>query len=229
MPGPVHARRALTVRKTLGVFLIILPFAASPAFAACDHPDGTVAYTVRWGDDRIGKDEIEFRHEENRLIVRTRMQVQASMLFVTVLRMTHESEEVWIDGRFHSFKGRTVDNDDVYEVSIEAADDGFKVVRNGEVTHVPAGFLPGWPRCAEIMEPTGSRVMVDMLKGKTGTVEVRGPKADTVVARGQPVIARHYAMTGGELSREAWFDMDGRFLRARAPAKMGPSITIGPD
>lgn len=218
------------MRKALGVLLVLLlPLAASPASALCDRPDGKVVYTVRWGDDRIGRDEIEFRNEENRLIVRTRMQVKASMMFVTVLRLTHESEEVWAGGRLVSFKGRTVDNDDVYEVAIEPDNDGFKVVRNGEATHVPAGFLPGWPRCSAMMEPTGPRIMVDMLKGRTGTVDVRGPKTDTIMTGGQSVLARYYDMEGGELEREAWFDADGRFLRARAPAKLGPSITIGPD
>jgi hypothetical protein len=218
------------MRNAVGtLFVLLASLASAPAHAACEQTDGKMTYTVRWGDDAIGKDEIEFRREDNRLIVHTHMQVRATMLMVTVLRLTHDSDEIWVDGKFQSFKGKTVDNGDVFEVSIEPEGDGFRVTRNGETTRVPTGFLPGWPRCVDTMDPTGPRIMVDMLKGRTGTVDVRGPKPDSIMVDGRSVPARYYDMTGGELAREAWFDADGKFLRARAPAKLGPKITIGPD
>lgn len=204
----------------------LLTLVAVPAWAACDAPDGKIAYAVRWGDDRIGTDEVEFLHDGDRLLVRTRMEVKASMLFVTVLRMKHESEEVWVDGRLRSFRGRTVDNGDVFEVTIEPAPDGFKVTRNGESRIVPAGFLPGSPWCTEVLSPLGSRTLVDLLKGKVGTVDlVRRPDEILTIA-GQTIAAQHYDMAG-ELQRESWFDAQGRFLRARVPAKLGPKVTIG--
>ncbi len=204
----------------------LLTLAAFPAWAACDAPEGKVAYAVRWGDDRIGTDEVEFQHDGDRLLVRTRMEVKASMLFVTVLRMKHESEEVWVDGRFRSFRGRTVDNGDVFEVAIEPASDGFKVTRNGESRIVPASFLPGSPWCADILSPLGSRTLVDLLKGKVGTVDVVRRPDEPLTIAGQTVSAQHYDMVG-ELQRESWFDTQGRFLRARVPAKLGPKVTIG--
>lgn len=204
----------------------LLTLAALPAWAACDAPEGKVAYTVRWGDDRIGVDEVEFRHEGDRLLVRTRMEVKASMLFVTVLRMKHESEEVWVDGRFRSFRGRTVDNGDVFEVSIEPASDGFKVTRNGESRVVPASFLPGSPWCTDVLSPLGSRTLVDLVKGKVGTVDLVRRPDEPLTIGGQTVTAQHYDMVG-ELQRESWFDGQGRFLRARVPAKLGPKVTIG--
>jgi len=196
------------------------------AWAACDAPDGKIAYAVRWGDDRIGTDEVEFLHDGDRLLVRTRMEVKASMLFVTVLRMKHESEEVWVDGRFRSFRGHTVDNGDVFDVAIEPVSDGFKVTRNGESRTVPAGFLPGSPWCTEVLLPLGSRTLVDLLKGKVGTVDVVRRPDEALTIDGKTVTAQHYDMVG-ELQRESWFDAQGRFLRARVPAKLGPKVTIG--
>lgn len=212
------------LRSALLAALTIL--APPPAWAACDAPDGKITYTVRWGDDRIGTDEVEFRHDGERLLVRTRMEVKASMLFVTVLRMKHESEEVWVDGRFRSFRGHTVDNGDVFDVAIEPAPDGFKVTRNGESRIVPAGFLPGSPWCTDVLSPLGSRTLVDLLKGKVGTVDVVRRPDEPLIIDGKTVTAQHYDMIG-ELQRESWFDAQGRFLRARVPAKLGPKVTIG--
>lgn len=204
----------------------LLLLVALPAWAACDAPEGKIAYAVNWGDERIGTDEIEYHHDGDKLLVRTRMEVKASMLFVTVLRMKHESEEVWIDGKLRSFRGRTVDNGDIFEVVIEPASDGFKVTRNGESRIVPAGFLPGSPWCTDVLSPLGPRTLVDLVKGKVGTVEVVRRPDETLNVGGQAVTAQHYDMVG-ELQRESWFDAQGRFLRARVPAKLGPKVTIG--
>lgn len=205
---------------------VLLAFAALPAWAACDAPDGKITYTVHWGDDRIGTDEVEFRHDGDRLLVRTQMAVKASLMFVTVLRMTHESEEVWADGRFRSYRGHTVDNGDVFDIAIEPTADGFKVTRNGESRIVPANFLPGSPWCTDVLSPLGARTLVDLVKGKVGTVSVVRRPDETIKAGGQTITAQHYDMVG-ELKRESWFDKDGRFLRARVPAKLGPDVTIG--
>lgn len=204
----------------------LLLMAALPAWAACDAPDGKIAYAVHWGDDRIGTDEVEFHRDGDKLLVRTHMEVKASMLFVTVLRMKHESVEVWVDGKLRSFRGRTVDNGDVFEVAIEPAPDGFKVTRNGESRTVPAGFLPGSPWCTDVLSPLGPRTLVDLVKGKVGTIDVVRRPDETLTVGGLTVTAQHYDMVG-ELQRESWFDGQGRFLRARVPAKLGPKVTIG--
>jgi len=212
--------------RTRAFLAALLALAPLPAWAACDAPDGKIAYAVKWGGDRIGTDTVEFRHEDDRLVIRTQMAVKASVMFVTVLRMTHESEEIWVDGRFRSFRGHTVDNGDVFDVAIEPAPDGFKVTRNGESRVVPAGFLPGSPWCTDVLSPLGSRTLVDLLKGKVGAVDVVRRPDDTLTIGGETVTAQHYDMVG-ELQRESWFDPRGRFLRARVPAKLGPSVTIG--
>ena len=213
-----------TFRSTL--LAASLAFVAPSAWAACDAPDGKIAYTVKWGDDRIGTDTVEFRREGDRLMIRTQMAVKASMMFVTVLRMTHESEEIWVEGRFRSFRGHTVDNGDVFDVAIEPAPDGYKVTRNGESRVVPANFLPGSPWCTDMLAPLGSRTLVDLLKGKVGTVDVVRRPDEPLIIGGETVTAQHYDMVG-ELQRESWFDAQGRFLRARVPAKLGPKVTIG--
>lgn len=214
------------MRHRTAYLAAVLALAAFPAWAACDAPDGTISYVVRWGDDPIGTDEVEFRHDGSRLLIRTRMEVKASLLLVTVLRMKHESEEVWVDGRFRSFRGHTVDNGDVFDVAIEPAPDGFKVTRNGESRVVPPNFLPGSPWCTEVLSPLGERTMVDLLKGKVGTVNVVRRPDQQLTIGGQDVTAQHYDMVGS-LQRESWFDAEGRFLRARVPAKLGPRVTIG--
>lgn len=213
----------------LGALAALLAAGASlPARAACIAPAERLSYAVRWGGDTIGRDEIEFATTGNRLVVRTRIAVEASLLFVTVLRLTHESEEYWEDGRFQRYAGRTVDNGATIEIGIEPAGDGFVLTRNGARTALPGDFLPGSPWCRATLAPTGPRVLVDLVNGKTGTVDLRGPVEDSVAIKGAHRRSERYDMLG-VLERETWFDDAGRVLRARWPAKLGPKASVELD
>jgi hypothetical protein len=216
-------------RACLGALAALLAAGASlPARAACIAPAEKLSYAVRWGGGAIGRDEIEFASTGNRLVVRTRIAVEASLLFVTVLRLTHESEEHWEDGRFQRFAGHTVDNGATIDISIEPAGDGFVLTRNGARTALPRDFLPGSPWCRGVLAPTGPRVLVDLVNGKTGTVDLRGPVEDSVALKGEQRAAQRYDMLG-TLERETWFDDTGRVLRARWPAKVGPKASVELD
>ena len=216
-------------RACLGALAALLAAGASlPAQAACIAPAEKLSYAVRWGGGSVGRDEIEFVATGNRLVVRTRIAVEASLLFITVLRLTHESEEHWEDGRFQRYAGRTVDNGATIEVSIEPAGDGFVLTRNGARTDLPGDFLPGSPWCRAVLAPTGPRVLVDLVNGKSGTIELRGPVEDSVAIKGERRRAERYDMLG-TLEREAWFDESGRVLRARWPAKLGPKASVELD
>ena len=202
--------------------------ASPPAEAACIAPTERLSYVVRWGGDPIGRDEIEFVTTGNQLVVRTRIAVEASLLFITVLRLNHESEEQWVDGRFARYAGHTVDNGAKIDVSIEPAGEGFVLTRNGERTSLPRDFLPGSPWCRAMLAPTGPRVLVDLVNGKTGTIELRGPVEDSVAIKSDRRPTQRYDMLGA-LERETWFDEAGRVVRARWPAKHGPKASVELD
>ncbi|MFO0995120.1 MAG: DUF6134 family protein [Alphaproteobacteria bacterium] len=201
---------------------------APAARAACTPPAEKLSYVVRWGGDPIGRDEVEFTTAGNQLTVRTRIDVEARLLFVPVLRLNHESEELWTDGRLTRFSGRTVDNGAKIEVKIEPEGEGYVLTRNGERTNLPGDFLPGSPWCRSILARTGARVLVDLVNGKHATAEITGPVDDSVAIKGERRAAQRYDMAG-PLEREAWFDEQGRVVRARWPAKLGPKASIELD
>lgn len=200
----------------------------SGASEGCAPPAATLDYTVLWGGSPIGYQRIAFEVDGEHLMVRTEAEISASFLFVPLIDLTHQSEEVWIDGRLQGFNGRTVDNGRETLVSVSAVAEGLTAYRNGEATALPATFLPGSLWCRTSLDVQGPVLSLDMVKGRTGTVEVHKVGQDELVIRGARTQATRYELTGA-FEREVWFGSDGICLRARVPAKVGPWITLELD
>ncbi len=201
---------------------------AAPATGPCHPPAPELEYTVLLGGSPIGYQRMAFHGDGARLVVRTEVEISASFLFVPLIDLTHQSEEVWIDGRFHTFDGRTVDNGRETLVSVSAGAEGLTAYRNGEATPLPATFLPGGLWCRESLEVDGPVLLFDTVKGRTGTVEIHDAGEDDVEVRGAHSRATRYELTGA-FEREVWFAPDGTGLRARTPSKLGPGITLELD
>ena len=195
--------------------------------AACTPPAAALTYQVSWGGDPIGHYDLAFETDGERLRVRTAIDIEATMLFITVTALTHESVETWVDGRLRRFAGRTVDNGEETVVTLEPAGDGLAIVRNGNRRDTGAAILPGSLWCEALMRPGGPATFLDMVKGRIAEVEVRYLGQTEIGLGDRRVTTRHYAIEGG-VRREVLYDLDGVGVQARLPAKFGPSNLPAP-
>lgn len=214
-------------RLLTGPFALVAALAAAtPAGAAgCDAPAGDLRYRVLWGDDDVGSHEMSFARDGDALHVRIRTRIDADLMLVDVLDLNHDGEEVWRDGRFESYRGRTVSNDDVYEVTVEPEGDGYRLDRNGLVSHIPANSIPGSLWCEAIIGPPGEAFVIDFLKGRLRHVRIESPAPSDIEAGDRTVGAMRHRIVDGYDS-EIWFDDSAVGLRARFPAKMGPMVVL---
>lgn len=212
---------------TLAAAALAIP-APAAATGRCHPPAPELNYTVLWSGSPIGYQRIAFEGDGERFMVRTEVEISASFLFVPLIDLTHQSEEVWIDGRFRGFTGRTVDNGRETLVSVSAGTNGLTAYRNGEATLLPATFLPGSLWCRASLDVQGPVLLLDTVKGRTGVVEVHDAGQDELEVRGARTRATHYEVTGA-FEREVWFGTNGTGLRASLPAKVGPRITLELD
>ena len=219
------SRRRLV--SALALAALAFPTAAQ-ATGPCHQPAPTLEYTVLFGGSPIGYQRMEFDGDGARLVVRTDVEISASFLFVPLIDLTHQSEEIWIDGHLRSFDGRTVDNGRETLVSISADAEGLTAYRNGEATPLPATFLPGSLWCRESLQVQGPVLLFDTVKGRTGTVEAHDTGEDELDVRGTRTRTTRYELTGA-FEREVWVGPDGTGLRARVPSKLGPGITLELD
>ena len=216
-----HARRA-AIAAIAWCLVALAPIAAH---AACTAPAERLDYVISWAGGTIGHQQIVFERAGDKLSVRTKMRVHASLLFVTLIDLAHDSEEIWFGGRFRSYQGRTVDNEAVTDITVHPDGEGLLVTRNAEATRVPSDALPGSLWCAETLAKAGPNVLIDLVKGRTGQVTVSAPREEAVGVRGAEVRARKVEIQGF-FEREVWHDLNGVGVRARFPAKLGPKVVV---
>ena len=199
-----------------------------PARAACSPPAQVLEYTVRWSGTTIGKQRVVFEQAGDRISVSTTSRVSASLLFVTLIELEHQSTEIWANGRLLSFSGRTVDNGRTVEVTVARAENGYLVTRNGEQMRVPMDAISGSLWCADSVARPGPGTFVDLVKGRTGPVTVSPMMPEDIVVRGTTLPTKHVEITGTQ-EREVWYDAVGKPVRVRFPAKMGPKVSVELD
>ncbi len=218
------------IRILTGLFasLSVLAAAAPVGAVGCDAPAGELHYRVLWGDDDVGSHDMTFTRDGDALRVRIRTRIDANLMLVNVLDLKHDGEETWRNGQFESYRGQTVSNDDVFDVSVEPEGDGYRLDRNGLVSHIPANSIPGSLWCESIIGPPGEAFIIDYLKGRLRHVRIEATAASDIESGGRALPATRHQIIDGYDS-EIWFDESAIGLRARFPAKMGPMVVLDLD
>ncbi len=209
-------------RSGLLAILCLLALPAAGSELAGFPPSGKLVYAVIRDDDRIGTQTVEFRREADRLTVATRIDIEVSLLGLTVYDFHHEALERWQDGRLVALASKTDDNGEAR--AVEASSNGGKlaVTIDGEPREAPADILP-----ASLWHPgtIKANALFDLVRGKVRRVSVTDLGVEEIVLRGAKMSAHRYAITG-ELKREVWYGPDGQIVRVRFAARDGSIVTL---
>jgi hypothetical protein len=211
----------------LGFTLAVL--AALPATAGSSElalasfpPPGRLDYqVVRDGDD-IGTQSVEFIRKDDRLTVRTRVDIVVTLLGIPVYRFTHEAEEQWQDGQLASLTSRSNDDGEPRQVALRRDGDRLRGTYNGRTLDHPGTLIP-----ASLWHPATvtQTVLLDPVKGRDRQVSVADKGQEMVKVHGQTVSARHYQMRG-QIVRDIWYGPDGQIVQVRFPGKDGSQIAL---
>ncbi len=196
-----------------------LSLIASTGFAAVP-PAGRLDFSVVRDGTVIGHDVLEFAQSGDVLHVNVRTDVQVKIAFVTVYRFTHESQEVWRDGRLESLASRTNDDGTAHELAVHAAANGLEVVGDKRRSTAPGELVPASLWHDGIVR---SRVILNTLDGAQMAIQVRDQGLEQVDVQGHPVAAHHYVLTG-DLARELWYDAAGVLVQARMKGSDGSDV-----
>lgn len=202
--------------------LLLFPPAAAAGWLDGRPPEGRIDYAISRGGSPVGAQSVEFVHNGNGLLVRTRTEIAVTFLSMTIYRFEHDAAETWENGRLSSFVSRT--DDDGKDRAVELAAEGDRLVGlyNGKSADVPGDIIPAslWhPRTVE------STLLMDPIKGRARAVQVADLGEDEIVVNGAAVAARHYAITG-EIEREVWYDPEGKLVQVSFKAKDGSTIML---
>ena len=212
--------------KTAGIALLTAFIAISDqswAEPRCLPPLGSIAYTILNEEAPVGTIRIEVRRDGERLLVRTDVDLEITFLRIPVLSYRHRSEEIWRDGAFEGFDGRTKNNAKRYEVVIGTTETGLRVSRNGKVRETGAPLM-SWAIWCEAALATTS--IVDTLKGKVKDFEASFLGLSRLGHGSGAVRARHYRVRRKQRTGEVWYGPDGVIAEAVFPTELGTTARL---
>lgn len=185
------------------VLTLCLAFASLAAAQAQE----TLTYEILRDGSVIGEQVVVV--EEGRASITQQIEVKA--LFVTLYRRSHAREEIWEGGRIVKLTGKTDDDGDSYELSIEAEGEGYKRMVNGRLESFGPGygFAPDWS--LEAAEGYGKALSAQ-------TDEVFDPLILEMLGEETLELpsGRHESehwRSGGAFQRDLWYGKQGRLLR----------------
>ena len=187
----------------------------------------TLTYTVTRDGSTIGTHSVDINAAGTEVQVETDIEVK--VLFVTAYKFKHTSQEKWQNGQLVAITSTTDDDGTPKELNARLNGDQMKVnsIVKGQdrLQTVPADTLP-----ASLWNPATveQSALLNTLDGQIMTIDVENKGADTVETGAGPVQANHYAITG-ELTRDLWFDGQGRLVRMRFPDKTNSEIVYALD
>lgn len=215
----------------MGAILLLLFFLTFLTSAAADAavsvpqdfpPSGRLVYDI-WRDGSvIGRNQVDFEKNGDRLTVHTVIDIEVKVLFVPVYRFEHDAVEQWVDGKLVRFRAVTDDNGKDRDVLLERVGDELRGHYNNDQRALPGDLLPGslWHPATvdqtQLIEPT---------KGRARQVTVIDRGLEMVDLGGRKVEAHHYSITG-EFRREVWYAADGTVVQAAFPARDESLVTL---
>lgn len=219
-----NIRSSHRLAAALALAVVAMLSTSAAAAGVCRPPVGVghLSYEIRWLDVVIGRVAVRLQRHGDRLEVNNSVEVDASVLYVNLLRFTHRSHERWRAGRLQRFDAQTVDNGRERRVHVVAGDDGLWVDGKGGPYQVPAGTPLLTPWCPAAL---GGGQAIDPTKGRLTRLVAASLGEQSVQIAGREYRARGYRLSG-DLVGEAWFDGRGVLLLARVPAKGGTLATV---
>lgn len=182
--------------------------------------DGRLDFAVYREGDEIGSHSFAFRVEGPELSVEVVTDVAVDVAFITVFRFEHRARELWREGKLVSLTSESDDDGEDHSLTVTARGESLEVIGNGVRSTADASILPASFWDSRTVERSQ---ILNVLDGRIMKVQIADRGEEAIVAKGAPVKARHYVMTG-EFQRELWYDADGVLVRMAFKGRDGSDI-----
>lgn len=226
-PAPSRRGRGGVIPRLVAALLLLAAAAGSPGDARADWhdggpPEGRLDYAISRGGTAVGKQSVEFIHNADGFIVRTRIRLTVTFLSMTIYRFEHDAVETWAKGRLTNFVSHSNDDGKSRDVEMAAEGDRLVGIYNGKPADVPGDIIP-----ASLWHPgtVNATLLLDPIKGRARKVEVADRGEGEVSLADRTVQAHHYSITG-EIEREIWYDSEGRLVQVQFEGSDGSEITL---
>lgn len=195
--------------------------AARVELAAFPQP-GKLTYAIMRDGDQIGTQVTTFQRNGDSLTVHNAVQIEVSLLGITIYRFVHSADEEWKSGALARLTSKTDDDGDKRVVDLKLVDGKLMGTYNGQTKEFPTGVIPASLWHPDTVKQTQ---LLDQVKARYRQVKIKDVGLETITIRGEKIQAHHYSMTG-QIKRELWYGLDGRLEKMEFPGKDGSEILV---
>jgi hypothetical protein len=185
--------------------------------------NGVLDFAVMRQGSEIGYHRINFRRDDNRLIVDISVDTRVRILGVTVYRFVHQSQEIWEGERLVALKSETDDDGTQHVLALALNDLELHGVHNGTPVVVRGDQIP-----ISLWNPTEltRHQLLNSIHGGLMPTTVTPLGRIDVNRRGTTVAAQEYLIDARpDFKRWVSFDPAGTLVHVRLYGRDGSEVT----
>jgi len=219
----------MTIRTVLRLLCVLtlvaaLETLAGSSYAACEiFPNpGERVFSILRDDVVVGSHRFRFDRHKEKFVVRVDTEAAWTSRSGLDYRLTHHSEEIWVDGWLDSLVSDTKDNHSALRVRFSRSEEGFRGATNGRPRNVSGYLIPSslWHH-----DTRQTRYLFSTTRGRLRQVSAYFLGEEEVLTGHGRISAKGYTIYG-ELLREVWYDADCNLVRAAIPAPDGSTMIL---
>jgi hypothetical protein len=203
------------------VFALAIP--AGRAAQADDPPPGIYIYAISRDGTPVGQQRLDVVGDGEKLRVVSQMQMEVTLLGMTLFSFTQQAEEVRTGGNVLSLTSDADDDGKLRQVNLTLEGDRLRGTYNKDARR---DIDPKWPTSLFWQKPaTGATHVIDSVNGKLRDVTVTEIGPETLTLPVGRLEARHYRVTG-ELERDLWYDANGILVAGQRNGPDGSKVLL---
>ncbi|HEY9537427.1 MAG TPA: DUF6134 family protein [Kiloniellaceae bacterium] len=189
----------------------LLGAAACVCLAAAAAAEEPMLFDVLRDGSKIGEHRLVFEQEDGALKVSVETDMTVDFAFVTVFRYEHKRVERWRDGELESLAGMTNDDGTEYEISIVRKEGHYSRTINGNQEELTGTVAVDslWSKDRLVAGKLFSAASDKVYRVRSDLMGT-----ETIEAKGEPVEAEHYKLSG-EIDRDLWYGPTGELLKVK--------------
>jgi len=161
-------------------------------------------FSVRYKGIRIGTHTVSYSSATGETRVKTEIDLEVKVAFITAYAFSHRSEETWRAGRLMSLNSDTLEHGETLHVEGAATPQGFRIVSKGGPFIASAATLTSNTLWTPAM--LEQETVVDAQRGGVIGVSSRKLTEEPIEVPGGPVQATRYTFITPYYAGSVWYD-----------------------
>ena len=202
------------MRRVAGIVGVLLVGTVAQASAE------TTRFAIMRNGEQIGTHVFEVSRAGSETTVRSKLDLEVKVLFVTAYRLQSTGTEKWVDGRLVSLKSNTDRNGTRHAVTVSETSSGMQIQADGKAYQAKADLIPSSLWNPEVLR---RKEVLDPQEGEILPMSVTDHGVQQLTIKSRAVKAHHYTLKS-KWTQDVWYDEQDRLVKASLIASDGSEV-----